>query len=171
MHTTRRSRTIDAPAQELWTVLVDPHHLPRWWPRVERVEDVEDGAFTEVLKTAKGKLVRADFTVTASDAGARRTVWSQQLEGSPFARLLSSSETEVLLAPAGNDTEVTIELRQTLTGFFPRFGGHMVRRAAVATLEEALDGLELIGERAPAADFDMNQAGLTETDERDATGG
>ena len=152
MHTTRRSRTIDAPAQELWTVVVDPHHLPRWWPRVERVEDVEAGAFTEVLKTAKGKLVRADFTVTATDAGAHRMVWSQQLEGSPFARLLASAETEVLLAPAGSDTEVTIELRQTLTGFFPRFGGHMVRRAAATTLEEALDGLERIGGRAPAAD-------------------
>lgn len=132
-------------------MLVDPHHLPRWWPRVERVEDVEAGAFTEVLKTAKGKLVRADFTVTATDAGAHRIVWSQQLEGSPFARLLASAETEVLLAPTGSDTEVTIELRQALTGFFPRFGGHMVRRAAVDTLEEALDGLERIGAGASAA--------------------
>ncbi len=41
-------------------------------------------------------------------------------------------------------TEVTLELRQVLTGFFPRFGGHMVKRAAAATLDEALDGLERI---------------------------
>jgi hypothetical protein len=40
---------------------------------------------------------------------------------------------------------VTIELRQALNGFFPRFGGYMVRRAARATLDEALDGLERIG--------------------------
>jgi hypothetical protein len=39
---------------------------------------------------------------------------------------------------------VTIELRQTLTGFFPRFGAFLVRRAARATLEEALNGLERI---------------------------
>ena len=40
---------------------------------------------------------------------------------------------------------MTIELRQTLTrGLRPGFGGHMVRRAAAATLEEALDGLERI---------------------------
>ena len=59
-----RSRTIAAPAGELWDVISDPHHLPRWWPRVTRVEDVEDGAFTEVMKTRKGKLVRADFRVS-----------------------------------------------------------------------------------------------------------
>jgi hypothetical protein len=41
-------------------------------------------------------------------------------------------------------TEVTIELRQTLNGFLARLGGYMVRRAAAATLEEALDGLERI---------------------------
>jgi len=35
-------------------------------------------------------------------------------------------------------------LRQTLSGFFPRFGGFMVRRAAQATIDEALDGLERI---------------------------
>jgi carbon monoxide dehydrogenase subunit G len=152
VHTTRRSRTIRAPTEELWTLIGDPHHLPRWWPRVERVESVEEGAFTEVLKTVKGKLLRADFTVTATDVGARQMTWSQQLEGSPFARLLASAETEVRLAPAGSDTEVTIELRQALTGFFPRFGGYMVRRAAAATLEEALDGLERIGAMGPAAD-------------------
>jgi hypothetical protein len=45
----------------------------------------------------------------------------------------------------GGDTDVTIELRQALTGFFPRFGGFLVRRAASATLDEALDGLERIG--------------------------
>jgi hypothetical protein len=41
-------------------------------------------------------------------------------------------------------TEVTIELRQSLSGFFPRFGGYMVRRAAAETIDEALDGLERI---------------------------
>ena len=119
-----------------------------------RVEDVEDGAFTEVMKTARGRLVRADFNVTARDEAARTVRWSQRVEGTPFARVLSAAETELRLAPvaagtAGVDegpsaTEVTIELRQTLTGFFPRFGGFIVRRAAAATLDEALDGLERI---------------------------
>ncbi len=181
MPTARRSRLIAAPAGELWDVICDPHHLPRWWPRVSRVEDVDGGAFTEVLKTDKGKLVRADFALVAApggtalqgeagmqdeagSAGARRIAWAQQLEGSPFARLLASAETEVWLTPRGErTTEVTIELRQTMAGFhsgptgftwggfFPRFGTHLVRRAATATLDEALDGLERISTDSGAA--------------------
>jgi uncharacterized protein YndB with AHSA1/START domain len=158
--TARRSRTIDAPAHELWEVVSDPHHLPRWWPRVARVEDVEDGAFTEVMMTSRGKVVRADFDLVAADEAQGRLTWSQRLEGTPFARLLRSAETEVRLAPTrsgeqlaglpgadgggGTATVVTIELRQSLAGFFPRFGGFMVRRAAAATIDEALDGLERI---------------------------
>jgi carbon monoxide dehydrogenase subunit G len=150
MPTARRTRTIAAPADELWQTIRDPHHLPRWWPRVSRVEDVTEEEFTEVLSTASGKLVRADFTLAESDERSRRLRWEQRLEGSPFARLLKSAETEVWLEPApageaGHATEVTIELRQTLNGFLPRFGGYMVRRAAAATLDEALDGLERIG--------------------------
>ncbi len=64
----RRSRTIAAPAAGAVGDARDPHHLPRWWPRVTRVEDVADGAFTEVMKTKKGKLVRADFDVRRDEA-------------------------------------------------------------------------------------------------------
>jgi uncharacterized protein YndB with AHSA1/START domain len=142
--TARRSRIIAAQAQELWEVVADPHHLPRWWPRVARVEDVEGNAFTEVMKTAKGKVVRADFELVSADASARTLRWEQQLAGTPFGRLLSSAATMVKLEPAAEGTRVTIELRQKLTGILPRFGSWMVRRAAVATIEEALDGLERI---------------------------
>jgi uncharacterized protein YndB with AHSA1/START domain len=141
----RRSRTLAASPAELWELIGDPHHLPRWWPRVDRVEDVEGGAFTEVMRTAKGKLVRADFRVLDSDEQARSLTWEQQLEGTPFARLLSEARTHVALEPAGQGTLVTIELHQRLTGFFPRFGGFMVSRAAAKTVDEALDGLERIG--------------------------
>jgi uncharacterized protein YndB with AHSA1/START domain len=144
MPTARRSRIIAAPVEQLWEVIGDPHHLPRWWPRVTRVEDVEGNAFTEVMRTAKGKLVRADFQLVEADEGARSLKWEQRLAGTPFGRLLSSAETSVSLEDAGGATSVTIELRQTLTGFFPRFGGYMVRRAAAATIDEALDGLERI---------------------------
>ncbi|HWY17426.1 MAG TPA: SRPBCC family protein [Solirubrobacteraceae bacterium] len=151
MPTARRTRTIAAPADELWATIRDPHHLPRWWPRVNRVEDVTDTEFTEVLITSAGKYVRADFTLAVCDERERRLCWEQRLEGSPFARLLRSAETEVRLTdPAGESgaraaTEVTIELRQALHGFFARFGAFMVRRAATKTIDEALDGLERIG--------------------------
>jgi uncharacterized protein YndB with AHSA1/START domain len=154
--TARRSRTIAAPVEQLWELVRDPHHLPRWWPRVTRVEGIDGAAFTEVMKTKKGKVVRADFDVVHVDEAARLVTWAQRIEGTPFARVLSAAETDLQLAPAsgGAATEVTIELRQMLAGFSPRLGvlaglsprlgGHMVRRAAEATLEEALDGLERI---------------------------
>ncbi|MCW3056315.1 MAG: Polyketide cyclase/dehydrase [Solirubrobacterales bacterium] len=145
MPTARRSRTIDASAEDLWALISDPHHLPRWWPRVTRVEDVTADAFTEVMTTSRGKVVRADFELLEADAAERTLTWSQRVAGTPFARLLSSAETEVRLAPAeASSTVVTIELRQALTGFFPRFGGFMVRRAAGETIDEALNGLERI---------------------------
>ena len=145
MPTARRSRTIAASAEDLWALISDPHHLPRWWPRVTRVEDVTREAFTEVMTTSRGKVVRADFELIEADESQRSLTWSQRVAGTPFARLLSSAETEVQLAPAeGAATVVTIELRQALTGFFPRFGGFMVRRAAAETIDEALNGLERI---------------------------
>jgi uncharacterized protein YndB with AHSA1/START domain len=143
--TARRSRIVAAPLDELWQTIGDPHHLPRWWPRVERVEDVEDDAFTELMRTAKGKAVRADFRLLEHDAQAHSLTWEQQLEGTPFARVLKEARTRVSLEQADGGTRVTLELEQKLTGFFPRFGGFMVRRAAATTLDEALDGLERIG--------------------------
>jgi uncharacterized protein YndB with AHSA1/START domain len=145
MPTARRSRTIAAPIEQIWELVGDPHHLPRWWPRVTRVEDVDEGAFTEVMRTGKGKTVRADFNLVQRDPVGHSLTWAQRVEGTPFARLLSAAETEVTLASvASAETEVTLELHQTLTGFFPRFGGFMVRRAAARTLEEALESLERI---------------------------
>jgi uncharacterized protein YndB with AHSA1/START domain len=156
--TARRRRTIAAPVEDLWTLIGDPHHLPRWWPRVTRVEDVEDDTFTEVMRTRKGKLVRADFDVTLRDEDERTVTWSQRVQGTPFEQVLSSAETQLWLEPSkdsSNSTDVTIELRQEMVrysgrssglfmGLAPRLGGTMVRRAAAATLDEALDGLERV---------------------------
>jgi uncharacterized protein YndB with AHSA1/START domain len=158
MPTASRSRTIAAPAAELWEVVRDPHHLPRWWPRVERVEDVQDGAFTEVMRTSRGRVVRADFDVIdVREEGERRTLrWGQRIEGTPFAAVLTECEIELALEPGQRSeqaTDVTIALRQELrkgmrdtmrTWSMPRAGSFLVRRAARATVEEALDGLERI---------------------------
>ena len=142
-----RSLTLAAPLEQVWELVGDPHHLPRWWPRVERVEDVRDGAFTEVMRTAKGKVVRADFELARVDSSSHSVCWEQRLAGTPFERLLSSAETEITLAaPTGEGagTHVTIELRQALNGFLTRLGSLMVRRAALATVDEALANLERI---------------------------
>ena len=98
--TARRSRTIAASAEELWEVIGDPYHLPRWWPRVKRVEDVEGDAFTEVMTTPRANSCARTFTSVAADQHARRLRWEQRIEGTPFARVLKSAETEVRLEPA-----------------------------------------------------------------------
>jgi uncharacterized protein YndB with AHSA1/START domain len=144
MGTTRRTRTIAASVDELWALISDPHHLPRWWPRVSRVEEVQGDAFTEVMRTSRGRVVRADFALTATDRARGRLCWEQQVAGTPFARVLRTAVTEIGLEPLDSGTRVTIELRQTLSGIFPRVGAWMVRRAREATLDGALDGLERI---------------------------
>jgi uncharacterized protein YndB with AHSA1/START domain len=142
----RRSRTLRASPQELWVIVGDAHHLPRWWPRVTRVESVDDDGFTQVLQTTKGKPVRADFRVVRSNAPSQRR-WAQQLAGTPFARVLARSETEIVLEPDGDDaTRVAISLSQRPRGV-ALLGSFMVRAAARRQLEEALDGLEALVER------------------------
>jgi carbon monoxide dehydrogenase subunit G len=147
MPTVSRTRTIPAPLASLWETVADPHHLPRWWPRVVRVESVAEDAFTEVLSSSRGRLLRADFTLLQRTEDTHAIGWQQVVENTPFARLLKSAHTRLSLAPApapGAGTEVTIELDQSLNGFFSRFGSFMVRKAALQTLDEALDGLERI---------------------------
>ena len=157
MPTVSATRTLAADAGELWSLVRDPHHLPRWWPRVRRVEAVTDDAFTEVMISSRGRTVRADFRIARADEQERVLVWEQLLEGTPFARVLRSAQTELRLVPGGVGgapaTDVTIELRQELgargagvgAALMPRLGSIMVRRAAAATVAEALDGLERIG--------------------------
>lgn len=135
----RRSRTVPVPLDDVWAVVGDPHHLPRWWPRVTRVERVDHRGFTEVLQTDKGKPVRADFRQLERRAPE---LWrfSQEVGGTPFERILSASETVVRLQPAAGGTRVTLELRQRLRGS-ARLGAFLVRRAARRQLDDALDRL------------------------------
>ena len=143
MPTTRVNRTIAVPRDDLWPMLADPHHLPRWWPAVERVENVSRDHFTEVLRSKRGRAVRADFRVEASRKPELRS-WRQQVEGTPFERVLRDSLVEVRLEPDGEGaTRVTIEQQAKMRGV-SRLGGYLVRRATKRLLREALDGLEAL---------------------------
>jgi len=106
------------------------------------MEAVVDGAFTQVLGTARGRGVRADFRVLEAEP-PRRLCWEQQLEGTPFERLLAEAVTDVELAPVdgGAATSVTIELRQRLLGW-SRLAPFLFKRAARRQLGEALEGLD-----------------------------
>jgi carbon monoxide dehydrogenase subunit G len=142
MPTARRSRTVAAPPERVWEVVGDPHHLPRWWPKVTRVEAVTDEHFNEVLTTLDGRSLRADFRVVDSRAPERRA-WEQELEGTPFERVFAAASTEVKLLPDGEGTRVTVVVRQQVRGS-ARLGGFMVRRATGRVLDEALDALEAL---------------------------
>ena len=142
MAVARRSRTFKASPTEIWDLIADPDHLPRWWPGVGRVEGVEDDRFTEVLTTKRGRPVRADFRIVQSDR-PYALAWMQEVEGTPFQRVLSESIVAIGLSIGAEGTTVTIEQRQRLRGY-SRTGGFLLRRATESKLNEALDGIERI---------------------------
>jgi uncharacterized protein YndB with AHSA1/START domain len=143
MPTTQRERTIAADQRRVWEVIADPHHMPRWWPGVQRMEGVEGDRFTQVFFTKRGRPVRMDFHLVVSEAPWRR-VWEQEVAGTPFERVLGQAVTEILLEPAGDGgTQVTLAQSQKLKGY-SRTGGFLLRRATRKRLDEALEGLEQI---------------------------
>ena len=146
MPTVRRARTIGASSRALWDVIADPAHLPRWWPDVVRVEEATPLAWTTVSSTPKGAHVRADFTRVAADE-PRQIAWRQEIEESPFERILSENSTEATLEPeADGATRVELRAVQRLRGY-SRFGGFLFRRATRRKLDQALAGLErIVGE-------------------------
>jgi uncharacterized protein YndB with AHSA1/START domain len=142
MTVAQRGRTLSASPQDLWEIVSDPHHMPRWWPGVDRMEGVVEDRFTQVLKTKRGRPVRADFHVVRSDPPWTRS-WAQDVAGTPFERVISESVIEVRLEPVQGGTEVTISQQQKLRGY-SRTGGFLLRRATDSKLDEALDGLARI---------------------------
>jgi uncharacterized protein YndB with AHSA1/START domain len=139
-----RKRTVSAPREDVWKLVADPYSLPRWWPRVMRVEGVEgegqNTQWTKVLGTSEGRSVRADFHCTAA-AEPDRFGWEQDIEGTPFERHLKHYAVETSLTDTGEGTEVTLSASQTLRGM-SRLGSPMMRRGQGSLLEEALEGLE-----------------------------
>ena len=131
--TVRRSRSVDAAPEKVWALVSDPHHLPRWWPRVTRVEGVSADAWTTVYGTGSGRTVRADYTLVTAD-GRRRT-WALEPAGTPFERLFTEQHTTVEL----EGSKLSLEVRQKARGW-ARLGGFSVRRGTARTLDEALAG-------------------------------
>jgi uncharacterized protein YndB with AHSA1/START domain len=139
--TVKRKRTVAAAPDAVWELVSDPHHLPRWWPQVQRVEEVTGDAWTKVLRTPKGRTVRADYTRVEWQPPTR-IVWRQEVEESPFEEILDEALTTIEVSAAGNDgAEVELTAEQELRGRY-RFGGFLLKRATRRQLDEALDGIE-----------------------------
>jgi uncharacterized protein YndB with AHSA1/START domain len=135
----RRERLVSAAPAEVWGVVSDPARLAAWWPGVTRVEEASNEAWTSVLVSPKGKVVRADYSLVEVDE-PRRMLWRHEVEASPFERLLSESTTEIALAPDDGGTRVRVTLDQRPRGW-ARFSPFQLRAAAARQAEGALDGL------------------------------
>jgi uncharacterized protein YndB with AHSA1/START domain len=137
--TAQRSTTIAADQARVWAVIADPHQLPRWWPSVIRVEAVDAERWTQVHGTKRGRAVRLDFHLLATEPPSR-ILWEQEIAGTPLQRVLDEALTEIILEVDRAGTRVTIAQRQKLRGY-SRTGGVLVRRGTERILQHALEGL------------------------------
>ena len=136
----RRETVVPRAPNEVWDVISDPAQLPRWWPGVTRVEEATAAAWTTVLTSAKGKSVRMDYTrVHAAEPDL--LVWRQEVEQSPFERILTEATTSLELSQADGGTRVSIALDQKPRGW-ARFAPLQFRAAGTRQVQGALDGLE-----------------------------
>jgi len=135
----RRETVVPGAPEEIWQVVSDPAQLPRWWPGVTRVEDATAHAWTTVLTSAKGKSVRMDYTRVSAEEPSR-LVWRQEVEQSPFERILAEATTSVELSAAEEGTLVTIALEQKPRGW-ARFAPLQFRAAGTRQVQAAVDGL------------------------------
>lgn len=142
----RRERLVPATPAEVWRVVSDPTRLPAWWPGVKRVEEASSEAWTNVLVSPTGKVVRADYSLVEADE-PERVVWRHEVAESPFERLLTDSTVEIALRPAAEGgTAVRVTLDQSPRGW-ARFSPFQLRAAAARQADGALDGLAgLLGE-------------------------
>ncbi len=143
---TRRTRTLAAPRENVWAIVADPYHLPRWWPKVERVEGVTDEGWTTVLRAERSRrMLRADYTLTAAEP-PRLRAWKQEIEGTPFEGVVSLVALRLELEETGPaETTATLTLDQRMRGM-SRLGGPMAKSAARSQLDAALAGLAAIVE-------------------------
>ena len=150
-----RTRVIGASRSAVWDVVSDPYHLSRWWPKVVRVEAVQERRrgtgtlWTKVLRASSGRDIRADFRCLYSKEPSAYA-WEQEVDGSPFAKVFRSAVTRIELDEADGATRVRLDVEQRLRGM-SRFGSFMLKRATRRQLDDALDSLQRLFEQ-PAED-------------------
>jgi uncharacterized protein YndB with AHSA1/START domain len=140
----KRETVVPAPPEEVWRLVSDPARLPQWWPGVTRVEEATPETWTTVLSSPKGKAVRADYTRLEIEP-ERRVVWRQEVDESPFERILAAAATEIAIAPDEGGTRVTVALDQKPRGW-ARFAPLQFRAAGRRQVQGAVDGLKAVFE-------------------------
>jgi uncharacterized protein YndB with AHSA1/START domain len=138
----RQEIVVTATPEEVWGLVSDPARLPQWWPGVTRVEETSADAWTTVLSSPKGKSLRIDYSRVETDP-ERRVVWRQEVEESPFERILASATTEIALAEDADGTRVTVSLDQRPRGW-ARFAPLQFRAAGRRQVQGAVEGLDAV---------------------------
>lgn len=135
-----RERVIASAPAAVWRTVSDPATLPRWWPGVERVESARGSVFTQLMRSSRGRLVRADFQWARREEDVR-LLWRQSLGGTPFDEVFASRTVAIELTAARDGaTRVAITVEQTLRGA-ARYITPLNRRGVRRQLDAALDGL------------------------------
>jgi uncharacterized protein YndB with AHSA1/START domain len=140
----RRTRNVAAAPQVVWNVVSDPERLPDWWPGVLRVEEVGDDAWTNVLSSGRGKLVRADYTLLERTP-EQKVAWRHEVAESPFERILADSRTEIELESDAGGTNITLAVIHEPLGW-ARLAPFQLRSATRKQVDEALAGLAAVVE-------------------------
>jgi hypothetical protein len=97
------------------------------------------------LSSPRGKVVRADYSRVEA-VPDERIVWRQEVEGSPFERILASAVMTLSLTGEGEaGTRATLLLEQRPRGW-ARFAPVQFRAAGSRQVKGALDGLEALFE-------------------------
>jgi uncharacterized protein YndB with AHSA1/START domain len=130
----KRQAVIEAPVEEVWSLVGDPRRHPEWFPRVVEVngERFEEGqAYAQVTKQGRGT-VETDFLIERLD----------DMHEIKFACQQSGMYAHWLLTDAQGDTFVDVEM-----GMQPKSRGDKVFDAVMGRmyfrrwLDQSLDAL------------------------------
>jgi hypothetical protein len=102
--TYRRHCVVEAPIEEVWSIVSDPNTHPDWWPELEAVE-------AETMAGNSGEYTR--LTKRLGFLDVVDTVWvmepMEHLHQVNFRCTMTGSYTRFSLTPAQDDTFVEIE--------------------------------------------------------------
>ena len=112
-----RESRIQAPAEDIWKIVSDPHRAPEWFTFADRVE-VRSGSGVGQLRTQHGhwgrKPSEVDQEIIAYEPN-HLLAWrhlAERLNGKPAPRFAASTEFSIELTPAGSATLVRLRTRQ-----------------------------------------------------------
>jgi uncharacterized protein YndB with AHSA1/START domain len=134
MSAIRRQAVIDAPVEDVWTLVGDPRRHPEWFPRVVEVngERFEEGQlYAQVTKQGRGT-IETDFLIERMD----------DLREVRFACQKTGMYAHWLLTDAQGDTFVDVEM-----GMEPKSTGDKLFDAVIGRLyfrrwlDQSLDAL------------------------------